>query len=230
MQSVKTFRKTLVLAALAAVPMTAAHAASQLDVYYTPYTLLKGDSDSGSVKFDNGDGYGAKGRFGLIDNVFASLEYERNTYDSISINGTGIFVPDSKIRDKTEEYRGGIGYMVPTTPFYVEGEYIRLDNKQKITFDNGGAAESNNDTNEGWGAHLGAQGKVLSDYITLNAEIGYVDVGHGDGLEVLGGLAFNVTQNLGVFADYRLTSLTGGGDNNPATRLEEARVGARLTF
>jgi opacity protein-like surface antigen len=230
MQSVKEFRKTLVLAALAAVPMTAAHAASQLDVYYTPYTMLKGDSDAGSVKFDNGDGYGAKGRFGVIDNVFASLEYERNTYDSLHINGSSIFTPDSKLRDKTEEYRAGLGYTIPTTPFYVEGEYIRLDNKQKLTFDTGGAAESNNDKNEGWGAHMGAQGKVLNDVVTLNAEIGYVDVGHGNGLEALAGVAYNVTQNVGLFADYRLTSLTGGGDSNPATRIEEARIGARLSF
>lgn len=230
MQSVKEFRKTLMFAALAALPMTAAHAASQLDVYYVPYTLLKGESDVGSLKFDNGDGYGAKGRFDVVDDVFVSLEYERNTYDDLTINGTGIFVPDAKVRDKTEGYRGGLGYKIPTTPFYVQGEYIRLDNKQKITFDGGGAAESNNDKNEGWGAHMGAQGKVLNDVITLNAELGYVDVGHGNGLEALAGLAYNITQNVGLFADYRLTSLTGGGNDNSSSRIEEARIGARLTF
>lgn len=236
MQTVKHLRKTLLCAAICAAPLTAAQAAADLDLYYTPYTEIKVKNGAGDdLKFDDGDGWGVKGKFGLTDSLFLSGEYEKNEYDDITVNNAPVFpgFPGSSVSvdQRLQQYRAGLGYMIPTTPFYVLGEYINLESKTRV--DNGtSATESDTDTSEGWGAHLGAKGKVLNDYLTLNAEIGYVDVGGSNGLEALAGLAVNVTKHLGVFADYRYTSLTDGGSgaNDIDTRLGEARVGARLSF
>ena len=232
MQTVKQLRKTLLCAALCAAPLAAAQAAADLDLYYTPYTQIKLKGSSGDdLDFDDGDGWGAKGKFGLTDYLFLSGEYEKYKYDDITVNDTPLF-PNlaDHVDERVEQYRAGLGFNFVTTPFYVLGEYIGIDSKTRV--DNGSSAtESDKDKDEGWGAHLGAKGKVLNDHVTLNAEVGYVDVGDSDGLEVLAGAAYNISRHVGVFADYRYTSLTGGGGNDDVdTRLGEARVGARLSF
>lgn len=233
MQSVKELRRTLMLVALTTVPMTAAHAAADLDLYYTPYTTLKfEDANAQDLKFDDGDGWGVKGKFGLVHNLFLSGEFEKNSYDDIRINGEPILpgFPGTSLdlSQKTEQYRAGLGYVFNDTPFYALGEYIRYDSKLRVS-DGNSAQYSDDDTQEGWGAHLGLKHKVLKNALTLNAEIGYVAIGDVDGLEVLGGVAMNITEHLGLFADYRLTSLVGN-DSTPDTRLEEVRVGARISF
>ena len=234
MQTVKQLRKTLLCAALCAAPLTAAQAAADLDLYYTPYAQIKlKDSGGNELDFDEGDGYGAKGKFGITDSIFVSGEYEKNEYDDVTINGTPIIPggpgPILNVDQRVEQYRAGLGFNVPTTPFYVLGEYVGIESKTRV--DNGTtASESHTDKSEGWGAHLGAKGKVLNDYLTLNAEVGYLDVGNADGLEALAGFAVNVSKHVGLFADYRYTSLTANNDSDVDVRLGEARVGARISF
>jgi len=231
MQTVKQLRKTLLCAALCAAPLTAAQAAADLDLFYTPYTEIKQKNSTGDeLNFDDGDGWGAKGQFGLTDYLFLTGEYEKNKYDDITVNDTPLLPSAASSIDlRVEQYRAGLGFNFVTTPFYVRGEYVGFDYKYRV--DNGNSAsESDTQKDEGWGAHLGAKGKVLNDHVTLSAEVGYVDVGDSDGLEALAGAAYNITQHVGVFADYRYTSLTAGKDEDLDTRLGEARVGARLSF
>lgn len=236
MQTVKQLRKTLLCAAICAAPFTAAQAAADLDLYYTPYSQIKFKDGAGNtLNFDDGDGAGVKGHFGVTDYLFVSGEYEKNKYDDINVNGTPVIpgFPGStlSVDERVEQYRAGLGFNFVTTPFYVLGEYIGIESRTRV--DNGSSAsESDKNKDEGWGAHLGAKGTVLNDYVSLNAEVGYVDVGDSDGLEVLAGAAVKVVKHLSVFADYRYTSLTTGSDDagDYDTRLGEARVGARLSF
>jgi hypothetical protein len=231
MQSLRKFRLSLIAAsALVAVPFTAAQAAADLDGYWIPYSSAKVGSGDDALDFDDGDGWGVKGKFGLSDLFFLSGEYEKNKFDDIGLDGG--FLGSSIDSDlRTEQYRGGLGFRFPETPFYTYGEYIGFESKVKTrtTGPLGSVTVTReNDKAEGWGGHLGAQGKVLNDKLTLTTEIGYVDIGDVDGLEVLAGGAVEIVKHFSIFADYRYTSLAGG--NDPDVRLEEARLGARFSF
>lgn len=227
MQSLKKFHHSLIAAAaLTVVPFTAAQAAADLDAYWTPFASAKVGSGSDALDFDDGNGWGVKGKFGLTDLFFLSGEFEKNRFDDISVQG-GFLQFDDNVQLRTEQYRGGLGFRFPETPFYAYGEYVGFESKIRV--DNGvSAVESDKDKSEGWGGHLGAQGKVLNDKLTLMTEIGYVDIGDVDGLEVTAGGAVEIVKHLSIFADYRYTSLAGG--NNPDVRLDEARLGARFSF
>ena len=229
MQTLRKFRHSLIAAAaLTVVPLTAAQAAADLDAYWTPYAAAKAGSGSSALDFDGGDGWGVKGKFGLTDLFFLSGEYEKNKFDDISVAG-GIFGGNGNAELRTEQYRGGLGFRFPETPFYTYGEYIGFESKTRINIPGPlGSVTRENDKSEGWGGHLGAQGKVLNDKLTLMAEVGYVDIGDVDGLEATAGGAVEIVKHLSIFADYRYTSLTGG--NNPDVRLDEARLGARFSF
>ncbi len=222
----KEVQKPLLALALMAAPFAAAHAAADLDAYWIPYSAAEVGGGEDKLKFDDGDGWGVKGKFGLTDLVFLSGEYEKNKFGEIGVDG-GILLPEDQVQLRTEQYRGGLGFRFAETPFYAYGEYIGFESK--FRFDNGvTAVETDKDKSEGWGGHLGAQGKVLNDRVTLTSEIGYVDIGDVDGLEVLAGAAVQIVKHLAIFADYRYTSLAGG--NDPDVRLDEARLGARLSF
>lgn len=229
MKNAKNARLPLLAAALLAAPL-GAHAASEFDAYYTPYAKNQLENTAiGDVNFDNGDGWGLRTRFGLGTTFFLSGEYGKNQHDDINIGGSPLIPGSSGSLDlRTEQYRAGLGAHLATTPFHVRAEYIGYESRTR--FDNGvSAVESDTDKQEGWGAHLGAQGKVLSERLTLTSEIGYVAIGDADGLEALAGGAVNFTPRFAVFADYRYTSLAGDS-GHPDLRADEARVGARLTF
>jgi hypothetical protein len=229
MQSLRKFRLSLIAAsALVAVPFTAAQAAADLDGYWIPFSSAKIGSGDDALDFDDGDGWGVKGKFGLSDLFFLSGEYEKNKFDDIGVDG-GFLGGDGAAELRTEQYRGGLGFRFPETPFYTYGEYIGFESKVRVELPGPfGSVESDKDKSEGWGGHLGAQGKVLNDKLTLMTEIGYVDIGDVDGLEVTAGGAVEIVKHFSIFADYRYTSLAGG--NNPDVRLDEARLGARFSF
>jgi opacity protein-like surface antigen len=225
-------KKTLLAAALIAAPLTAAHAASNVDLYYVGISELETEgAPAGDFKFDEGDGYGAKVRFHLNDMLFLSGEYQNVEFDEVEYDrGTpNIPLDDLGLEREIETWRAGLGFQFVDTPFYVLGEYIGLESELSTNGSEDDEETLGDDFDEnGFGAHLGAKGNV-TEMLTLNAQIGYVDVGDTNGLEYLVGAGLNFTPNLGIFADYRYTSLDGD-DSSIDLNLTDARVGVRLTF
>lgn len=232
MKRVFDVRKTLLAAALLAAPLPAALAGSSLDLYYVGITELEVDNTAGGdFSFDDGDGYGAKGRFKLTDELFLAGEYQNVEYDELSFDsGTpSVSSDDVGLERELETWRAGLGYQFAETPFYLKGEYIGLESELSTTGDEGDEDEVGGDIDEdGFGAHLGATGQPM-EKLSLTAQIGYLDIGDVDGLEYLIGAALHFTDRFGIFADYRYTSLSGDGDDYELN-LSDARVGLRLMF
>lgn len=223
--------KALLMAVLAAAPLSA-FAGSNLDLYYVGISELEIEGTAGGdFSFDDGDGYGAKGRFKLTDEFFLTGEYQNVEYDEVSFdNGTpNLAFDDLGLERELELWRAGLGYQFAETPFYLHGEYVGVASELSTT-----GAEDDEDTvggdidEDGYGAHLGVKGEV-TDAFSLTAEIGYLDIGEVDGPEYLVGAALSFSDKLGIFADYRYSALAGDDDGYDLN-LGDARVGLRLMF
>lgn len=197
---------------------------SYLDLYYIALAEVEfGDE----FEYEEGDGYGAKGRFMILDNLFLSGEYQNSEYDPFDFDDGSPFRDATRIEIEIETYRGGLGFYFGDTPFFVMGEYIGYEVEVSTTGDERDEERLGDDIDEtGFGAHAGFDG-VFGENFGLHAQAGYVDFGDaGDGLELLGGLSFSFTPGIGVFADYRYTAL----DEDIETDIADARVGLRISF
>lgn len=191
---------------------------SYFDLYYLPSAKIKAGTDIGVgtvTAKDDGDGYGVKTHIGIGENFFLAGEYQANDYS-----------PEQDDNEELERdlnvYRFGAGVFVPNTPFFVEGEYIGID----IGGNDDTSVDEDEDRN-GYGIH-GGVASTFGERLSVHAKVGYVDVDDLDGIEYLVGGAFNFTQHLAVFADYRATDLKGSNDNK--LELNDFRTGVRFTF
>lgn len=226
------FKRILAVPACAAlslltVPAMAQDAkpASYLDLFY----VAKADLEVDDFQFDKGDGFGAKGRFTIMDTAFLSAEYQNNEYDPFERqNAGGILGPTTtRFEVEVETIRAGAGLYFAETPFFVMGEYIDYEAELSTT-----GNEADEDTvgddvdDDGFGVHGGIDGK-FGEALGLQAQIGYVDIGTvGDGMEFLVGASFSFNPGFGVFADYRRSELKDDSKTTP----EDLRVGLRLAF
>lgn len=193
---------------LAASSAATAADMAYLDIYYIADSTLEFDFDgAAAVESDDGDGFGVKLAAMLGESVFLSGEYQSTDNDFPTATAT------------VETTRIGLGYKTPW-PLYGLVEYVRNDLEVAQTLFSGEGEES------GWGGHLGLKAD-LARYVTLDARVGYLDVGDSDGLEYVVGLGFNLDRSFGLFADYRVSQLEN--DDGEAT-VEDVRAGMRFRF
>lgn len=150
---------------------------------------------------DNGDGFGVKGTFAFADQLFFSGEYQSAEFDDANTD--------------LDQIRAGIGFNSDPSQnivFYGLGEFINIDD--------------GSDDESGFGVHAGALFS-MSEALSLNARIGYVDVGDLSGFEWLVGGAYQFTQQFGAFVDYRTSYLEDGGYDFD---IDDLRVGVRFRF
>ncbi len=192
------------LLALAPVgAMAASPIGNNLDAYYISSGIETGAGD------DDGDGFGAKGRFAFADTLFFSGEYQSSNYDD----------SDSDLN----QLRLGVGFnssISPQATLYGLAEFIQAepDNTGIPSFD---------EAQNGLGVHGGIQFN-LGDDVSLDGRLGYVDIGDlGDGVEFLVGATYRLTPAFGIFADYRVTQIDGDfGDID----VDDFRAGLRFAF
>lgn len=219
-----SFKKTLIAVAVACPGLAfaavddAGFNQSYFDLYYLPSAKIKASTPVGVgtvTAKDEGDGYGVKTRLGVGENFFFAGEYQANDYS-----------PEQDDNEELERdlnvYRLGAGLFIPSTPFFVEGEYIGID-----VGGNDDTPVDEDEDHNGYGVHAGVS-SYFGERLMLNAKLGYVDIDDTDGFEYLVGGAFNFTQHLAVFADYRGSDLKG--DNGSQLELNEFRTGVRFTF
>lgn len=176
--------KTLVGASLLAAAPMLAHAErnsllNYVDLLYVPTA----DLEVLGTKID-GDGFGLRVSGEVASGVFLSGEYQTVGYD---------FDVDF------DQLRAGVGYAHPLSQNLLVTaavEYIRVE------VDLAGMSES--DT--GYGLHLGVLAP-LSEQFSLVGRVGHVDIGDVDGLELLAGIRFKVSDAIGLSLEYRQTDL-----------------------
>ncbi|MGQ0698358.1 MAG: outer membrane protein [Panacagrimonas sp.] len=196
---------------------------SYLDLYY----IALADLEIDDFEFDDGDGYGAKGRFMILDNLFISGEYQNSEYDPFDRETGGVLGGATRFEVEVESYRGGLGFYFGDSPFFVMGEYIGFEAEVSTTGEEDDEEGLGDDLDEtGYGAHAGIDGTFGTGF-GFHAQGGYVDLGDaGDGLELLGGVSYSFNPGIGLFADYRYTQL----EDDVETDLADARVGLRISF
>lgn len=194
-----------VLLAGAPLAASAGGLSNNLDLYYVSAGVEVDDPFLGSGD-DDGDGFGIKGNFAIADSFFLSGEYQAVGYDDSDID--------------LDQFRGGVGVNSdPAAPAVWYGLAELLNFK----LDDGSDSESDS----GFGLHIGGRFAV-NEIFAVNARIGYVDIDDADGLEWLIGGDFAFTKQLGVFADYRVTSLED--DTDIESDFDDLRVGVRWFF
>lgn len=155
---------------------------------------------SGPSADEGGDGYGLKGLVHLGDSFMVTGEYQDVSYDDLGSDA-----------DRTD-IRLGAGYGGPSgTGLF--GELISLEN------------------GDGFGVHGRVAGTML-DTIELYGQAGYVQVEDDErfgGFEFSVGGAYVITDLLGAFLDYRVTTLEGN-ESQVELRLRDLRVGVRMAF
>ncbi len=194
--------KTLGVGLFAMAPITAmaGGVGNNVDVYYVSSGLEVSVPGLGSGD-DDGDGFGAKGRFAFSDNLFVSGEYQSVSYDDSDID--------------YDQLRAGVGInsaVGSQAVFYGLAEYVNAD--------------LDDESESGYGVHGGVHFAV-TDTFSLNGRIGYIDLGDADGMEYLVGAAFKLTDAFGIVADYRVTNLE---EDNADLDIDDLRVGVRFTF
>lgn len=204
-----TYKVGAVAALLAASMQAGARGDNTLDLYYVP--VANYETEVGS--FNDSDGYGAKGRFRVVDQVFLSGNYQVNNYRDLDGSGT----------DATLEWlRIGGDYFVlaPSDGLFVRGEYVRTD------FEYQGFSFSEDSGDSGFGIHAGY---VLRTDVGLElyGHAGYLALAEG-GFEFVGGAAYGLTEALGLFADYRYTDIDLG--QGFSDTFGDLRTGLRLRF
>ncbi|MES0873252.1 outer membrane beta-barrel protein [Sinimarinibacterium thermocellulolyticum] len=181
-----------------------------LDVYYIVDSTLEFDlaAAPSTVESDDGDGAGVKLAAMLGESVFLAAEYQSSDNDFANASATN------------ETSRIGLGYKTPW-PVYVLAEYVNNSLEVDPSVANGVSGDE-----DGWAVHLGIKADLVK-FVTLDARVGYLDVGESDGIEYIAGLGFNLDRNFGIFADYRVSELDN--DRREAS-VEEVRAGLRFRF
>lgn len=202
------------LAGALGAPAFAAKDAGSFDVYYVPSAKLKNESGGSTSNSDGGSGFGVKGQFPVDRSVFLLGEYQANSYD-----GFDGFKADTNL----DTLRLGVGFKHPSGLF-VSGEYI----KAKFKID-APAPFGTDESNSGYGVHGGVMAD-LSPQFNFSADIGYLDLGNdgGNGLEFRVGGAFALSNQYGIFADYRQSELKDNSNNK--NTLSDVRVGFRVNL
>lgn len=203
-------KKTLLAALLAAAPMASMAASGgptgHLDVYYTDADLEL-DAPAPFGGDDSGDGFGIRGSAKVADRAFVFGQYEKNNYDD----------SDGKL----ETIRAGLGFGLwqgNNTSIDVRGEYINVDGKDfpaTIDIDH-----------EGYGVHVGAAFRPMPG-LSLFGDVGWIDIGDYDGPEYTVGAVFNVSNQFGLFADYRITDVE---DGDIGLKSQDLHLGVRFNF
>ncbi len=198
---------------LLAAPLSAfaSHSDSNVDIYYMSSGLDISDFGDGS-----GDGFGIKGQFSFAPGLFITGEYQSTTIDEFDIDddNEGSFETDLDF----DQFRVGLGGSAPLGPD-VSGR-LRIE-----YFD---AEYDGEDFDDGFGMHAGLQ--LDADWFSVYGDIGYLMLGDADGPEFLVGATFEVLPSLGVFVDYRFTSLEIDDGSGDEFDFDDIRVGARLSF
>ncbi|HEX4871155.1 MAG TPA: hypothetical protein VFV27_02475 [Nevskiaceae bacterium] len=178
-----------------------ASAASYLDGYFVPSAKIEVDIPGFGSGEADGDGFGVKGAFGFSDQLSFTAEYQGVEFD----DGAG----------DLDQIRLGLGFGagIHGTGLYGVGEFVQFDD--------------GSDDENGFGIH-GGYGGTLAEGVRLHGQVGYLDVGDVDGVEFLVGGAFNLNPSLGLFADYRASTLEG--DGGAEVDFKDFRVGARFNF
>ena len=186
----------------------AADIVGAFDLYYVADAGLELDVDDvGNAEFDDGDGFGVKGRVELAPQIFVAGEYQANDYDNLA---------GSDVSGEVDQIRGGLGFrFVEGSPYYAFGEIISFD----LTLNGESADET------GYGLHVGANAPV-GNGLNLYGQVGYVDVDIA-GVEFLGGIAFMFSDQVGAFADYRHSTLD---DDGVEFTVADVRVGLRIAL
>lgn len=197
-----------VVAFALSTPLLAAPGNSFIDGYYVPSATVEID-DGGLIGLEEeGDGAGVKAAIELVPQVFITGEFQSNTYDD---NGGDV---------ELDTYRIGLG--VGEGVGNGDGLYGRIE---LINADDGTDSQEDD---SGFAGTLGL-GLIISPQIKIYGEAGYLVFDDLGGPELLGGIAFRLLPNLGVFADYRLTQLEVD-DTNVEITYDEFRIGARFYF
>lgn len=191
--------------AVAPLAVSAGGMGNALDLYYISAGVEVDDPFFGSGD-DDGDGFGIKGNFAIADSFFLSGEYQAVGYDDSDLD--------------LDQFRGGIGVNSdPLAPavWYGLAEFLNFK------LDDGTDSESES----GFGLHVGGR-FAINEVFGINGRIGYVDIDDADGLEWLIGGDIAFTEQLGAFADYRVTSLED--DTGVESDFDDLRVGVRWRF
>lgn len=205
----RAVRGGVLAGALMAAPLVAqAGDMAHLDIYYIVDSTLEFDFDGAdAVESDDGDGFGVKLAAMLGESVFVAGEYQSSDNEFASARAT------------VETARIGLGYKT-ASPVYVLVEYV--SNELKVDQ----ALLSIDGDEDGWAGHIGIKADLVK-FVTLDARLGYLDVGESDGLEYIVGLGLNLDRNFGLFADYRVSEL----DNDRGdTSVQDIRAGLRFRF
>lgn len=194
--------KRQMIAALAACGFAAPTLAATGNNYIDGYFALS-EIDVGPVD-DDGNGFGVKGAFQVHPQVFLTGDFQSVEYDDFNADLDQI------------RFGAGVGPGMGSNGegIYGRGEYINLDD--------------DSEDQDGVVGTLG-YGLPVTPEFRLHGELGYVYVDDADGPELLVGGTYRLAQNLGLFADYRVSYLDpdrGGGDLDIA----DFRAGARFHF
>ncbi len=195
----KQFGRACLGVVLAAPLAVQAADMAYLDVYYIPDSSLEIESGGATVESNDGDGFGAKLAAMLGESVFVAAELQSVDYTFASTTA------------RLDTRRIGLGYKTPW-PVYGLAEYVRNDTEA--------------DDEGGYAVHLGVKADLIR-WVTLDARVGYQDVGEADGLEYLVGLGLNVDSNFGLFVDYRVSELN---TDSADAKAEDVRAGMRFRF
>ena len=196
--------KRVSIAALAACGFVAPALAAPGNNYVDGYGFFS-EFDPQGAGSEDGVGMGVKGAFQVADKVYLTGEFQTVEYD---------FGPDVDF----DQIRLGAGFgpgMGPNS----EGLYGRVE---YLNFD-----FSPGQDDDGVGGAIG-YGLPLNSQFRVHGEVGYLYLDDIDGPELLLGATYRIAQNLGVFADYRMSFLEadGGGDID----VSDLRLGVRFTF
>lgn len=152
---------------------------------------------------DDGGGFGIGGLFRVGDQAYLDAEYQSAETDDFDI--------------EIDQLRFGIGVhsraMEGGLTFYGQGEYASI--------------EVEGEDESGFGLHGGAI-LPLSPQFYLRGEIGYLTLDDFDGLEYTIGGAFDLSEQFGLFLDYRVTPLEDDNDNE--VDFTDLKLGGRFLF
>lgn len=196
--------------AMLSVPLAAsASGGNNLDLYYLSSGIELEVPGLGSGE-DDGDGFGAKGRFAISDALFLSAEYQTAKLDDLDEDLTQI--------------RLGVGGSIPISPeLWVSARAEYVDSEIENFFFDGSALED-----DGPAFHAGLV--FASGGFSLFGEVGYLKLGDSDGPEFSVGAAFAMSEAIGLFLDYRLTSLEIDDSDGSEFDIDDFRAGIRLSF
>ncbi|MGH8431993.1 MAG: hypothetical protein ACREUF_16480, partial [Solimonas sp.] len=222
--------KLFALCALSVSGNAFATSFDSLDLFYTSAELKQSgrlSADSGDLqyqsKIDDLEGFGAKFRGSIADDLFFAGEYQRATAERIEATLTD---PDSGTSQSGEtdidldytEWRLGLGvpfYRAHPATFYGVLEYLNLETEAEGTAVDPGTGQASGARSEskqdGAGAHLGVLFNPMRN-LSLYGQLGYLRLDDLDGIEYLLGAAAQVHRYGGLFVEYRDSDLDGDDD------------------